>query len=260
MRDVVRTEDVHAELLADGAVGYLDVAGFSGSAADDFRQLLKAQLDQGVTRFVIDVRDDPGGFVDAALSIASEFIKDGPVYWEEYADGRQVPTNASGDGLATDPGIQVAVLMNGGSASASEILAGALQDSGRATLVGEQSFGKGTIQQWHLLSHESGGFRLSVAKWLTPDKRWIHGTGLTPDVPVSAGPRALARIRSSIVRWSCSRWALPPHQVRKPRRDPPRPAGALRRCRPRRSCRRGHPQAMGWPLRIGIAGPLPRWG
>ena len=77
------------------------------------------------------------------------------------------------------------MLIDAGSASASEIVAGALQDSGRAPLVGEKSYGKGTIQQWQTLTNDTGGFRLSVAKWLTPDKRWIHGQGLLPDVPVT---------------------------------------------------------------------------
>jgi carboxyl-terminal processing protease len=191
-RDVVHSVDVTSQTLADGTVGYLDIQGFSGSAAADFRELLQQQLDAGIRRFVLDIRDDPGGYVDAALSIASQFVASGPVYWEEYADGRRVPTDATEGGIATDPAIRVVALVNGGSASASEILAGALQDTGRATLVGEQTFGKGTIQQWHLLANDSGGFRLSVAKWLTPAQRWIHGTGLTPDVvvPTTADGRA----------------------------------------------------------------------
>ncbi len=98
---------------------------------------LQGYLDQGVTRFVLDLRDDPGGFVDAALTIASQFVDSGPIYWEEYADGRKVPVPAEPDGIAVDPDIHLVVLVNGGSASASEILAGALQDTGRATLVGE---------------------------------------------------------------------------------------------------------------------------
>ena len=183
-RDVITTSSVTNELLADGNVGYLRIDGFSGSAAEDFRTDLQEYLDQGVTRFVIDLRDDPGGFVDAARTIASQFIDSGPVYWEEYADGHKVPVPAEPDGIALDPGISVAVLVNGGSASASEILAGALRDTGRATLVGETTFGKGTIQQWHMLSGESGGFRLSIAKWLTPNQTWIHGTGITPNVVV----------------------------------------------------------------------------
>ena len=183
-RDVIQTSSVSDRLLADGTVGYLRIDGFSGNAAADFRAGLQSQLDQGVRKFVLDLRDDPGGFVDAALAIASQFIGSGPIYWEAYADGSTTPVEAEPDGIATDPGIEVAVLVNGGSASASEILAGALQDTGRARLVGETTYGKGTIQQWHLLTGEAGGFRLSIAKWLTPDQHWVHGTGLTPDVVV----------------------------------------------------------------------------
>ena len=196
-RDVITTSAVTNELLADGTVGYLRVDGFSNSAAEDFRAGLQGYLDLGVTRFVLDLRDDPGGFVDAARTMASQFVDSGPIYWEEFADGNKVPVPAEPDGIAIDPGISVAVLVNGGSASASEILAGALQDTGRATLVGETTYGKGTIQQWHQLSGESGGFRLSIAKWLTPNQTWVHGTGITPnevvpmpgDTPTSEDPQ-----------------------------------------------------------------------
>lgn len=184
VRDTIRTDDVDSHLLADGSVGYLRIDGFSGSAADGFHDDLASLLDQGARGIVIDLRDDPGGFVDAAARIASELVASGPVFWEEDASGTQVPTDASGDGIATDPGIPVVVLVNGGTASASEILAGAIQDTGRGILVGQPTYGKGTIQQWHVLSNDSGGFRLSVAKWLTPAKRWIHGTGLVPDILV----------------------------------------------------------------------------
>jgi carboxyl-terminal processing protease len=78
------------------------------------------------------------------------------------------------------------VLVDGGTASASEIVAGALQDRGRATLVGTKTFGKGTVQQWTQLENDQGGFRLTVAKWLTPDRTWVHGTGITPDLVVTA--------------------------------------------------------------------------
>ena len=80
------------------------------------------------------------------------------------------------------------VLVDGGSASASEIVAGALHDRGRATLVGSKTFGKGTVQQWTQLEGDNGGFRLTIAKWLTPDKTWIHGKGIVPDVVVTATP------------------------------------------------------------------------
>jgi carboxyl-terminal processing protease len=193
-RDIVPISEVDARLLANGSIGYLGIAGFSANAADEFRTRLQEQLASGVRKFVIDVRGDPGGFVDAAVSIASQFVGSGPIYWEQVADGSQRPTDAQPGGLATDPGIRVALLVNGNSASASEILAGALHDTGRATLVGETTFGKGTIQQWHLLgSGEGGGFRLSVAKWLTPNKTWVHGLGITPDVVVQESTAGAGR-------------------------------------------------------------------
>jgi carboxyl-terminal processing protease len=134
---------------------------------------------------MLDLRGNPGGYVTAARKIASQFIASGPVFWEQDAKGTQVAANALGDGVATDPDLRVVVLIDGGSASASEIVAGALQDTGRAQLIGQQSYGKGTVQQWQELGGEGGAFKLTIARWLTPDKRWIHGVGLTPDVVVT---------------------------------------------------------------------------
>ena len=100
------------------------------------------------------------------------------------ADGTQNPTSAIAGGAATDASIEVILLVDRGSASASEIVAGALQDTGRATLVGETTFGKGTIQTWEELAGGNGAMRLTIAKWLTPNKTWIHRVGVTPDVTV----------------------------------------------------------------------------
>ncbi|HZW01183.1 MAG TPA: S41 family peptidase, partial [Candidatus Deferrimicrobium sp.] len=108
-------------------------------------------------------------------------------FWEEDAAGTQRAVEVSGGGLAVDPAIELVVLVDDGTASASEILAGALQDAGRAELVGERTFGKGTVQEWTQLPGEAGGFRLSVAKWLTRDKAWVHEVGLAPDVEVATG-------------------------------------------------------------------------
>ena len=97
------------------------------------------------------------------------------------------------------------MLIDGGSASASEIVAGALQDTKRATLVGQQSYGKGTVQQWQELTGEGGAFKLTIARWLTPDKRWIHKVGLTPDVVVTLPiPSRPGRTRRSTRRSRCS--------------------------------------------------------
>jgi carboxyl-terminal processing protease len=184
-RGLVISRDVRSAILAGGLVGYLRVDAFSERAGRDFDEALGALLEAGIGRLVVDVRDDPGGFVDAAVGIASQFLPGGPVYWEEDAAGRQVSIDAHGGGLATDPGIAVAVLVDGGSASASEIVAGALQDAGRAELVGSPTFGKGTVQEWSQLPGDTGGLRLSVAKWLTRDKHWVDGRGLQPDVLVT---------------------------------------------------------------------------
>jgi carboxyl-terminal processing protease len=184
-RDVIVSDDVRTALLADGQVGYLRIDAFSANVAEAFETALRGQLEAGIRKLVVDVRDDPGGFVDAAVDITSQFLPDGPVYWEESADGSQRSVGVTGDGLAHDAAIEVVVLIDDGTASASEILAGALQDAGRAELVGEPSFGKGTVQEWTRLPGQSGGFRLSIAKWLTRDKGWVHETGLQPDVAVS---------------------------------------------------------------------------
>ncbi len=186
-REVISSQDVRSAVLADGMVGYLRIDSFSGGVADDFEAALRGLLDAGLTDIVVDVRGDPGGFVDAAVDIAGQFIAEGPVYWEENADGRQRAVEAAGGGLAVDPAVEVVVLVDDGTASASEILAGALQDAGRAVLVGQPTFGKGTVQEWTQLPGESGGYRLSVAKWLTRDKTWVHEVGLAPDIEVTGG-------------------------------------------------------------------------
>ena len=184
-RDVIQTTEVGSKDLAAGTVGYVSVAGFSDVAADEVVAALSRHLAAGQKKLILDLRGDPGGYVTAARKIASQFIGSGVLFWEEDAAGNQVATDALSGGVATDPAIRLVVLIDGGSASASEIVAGALQDSGRAMLIGQQSYGKGTVQQWQQLTGDGGAFRLTVARWLTPNKRWIHKVGLTPDVVVA---------------------------------------------------------------------------
>jgi carboxyl-terminal processing protease len=186
VRDTIVSRQVETRDLAGGSATYVRVSGFSDNAAHQFETAIRDARARGITKFIVDLRDNPGGYVTAARAIASQFIANGPIFWEEAADGTQLATNAAPGGAATGPEVRVAVLVNGGSASASEIVAGALQDTGRGILVGQTTFGKGTIQQWVDLTAESGGFRLTIAKWLTPDKRWIHKKGLAPDVVVPA--------------------------------------------------------------------------
>jgi carboxyl-terminal processing protease len=192
VRDVIVQKEVVTKSLANGAVGYIGLAGFSDNSQQEFHDALQADLKAGQKAFILDLRGNPGGYVDAARHVASEFIADGPIFWEQDADGTQTETTATGDGIATDPSIKLVVLVDKGSASASEIVAGALQDRKRATIVGETSFGKGTVQQW-IQMQDGSALKLTIAKWLTPDKRWIglngfaaaQHSGIVPDVPVA---------------------------------------------------------------------------
>lgn len=188
VRAVIVTPEVESRDLANGSVGYIRLSGFSDHAAAEFDRVIAEDVKAGQTKLIVDLRGNPGGFVTAARDIASQFLADGTIFWEEAADGSLVETVAKPGGSAVDPGIKVVLLVDGGSASASEIVAGALHDRKRAILVGVRTFGKGTVQQWTQLEGDSGGFRLTIAKWLTPDKTWIHGKGIDPDVVVDTQP------------------------------------------------------------------------
>ena len=193
VRDVIVQREVVARTLAGGAVGYIRLSGFSDRAAEQFGQEVASDVAAGRHKLVIDLRGNPGGFVTDAQRVISQFVPAGTtIFFQEDAAGTKTPSLAQAGGAATDPSIQLAVLIDGGSASASEIVAGALQDLGRAKLVGSKSYGKGTIQVWLQLADDNGGYRLTIAKWLTPAGRWIHGQGLVPDVVVDAAGAAAA--------------------------------------------------------------------
>lgn len=185
VRDVIIEEEVIEQDLADGRVGYLQLRGFSEHAADRLAEELAEDVAAGRERLILDLRGNPGGFVTAAREIASQFLASGTIFWQEDGAGNLTETTAAPGGAATDPAIELVVLVDGGSASASEIVAAALHDHGRATLVGARTFGKGTVQQWTPLEEDHGGFRLTVARWLTPSRTWINGTGIEPDIVVS---------------------------------------------------------------------------
>lgn len=140
------------------------------------------QADKSILGLIVDLRNNPGGYLNDAIFIASEFLKQGtPVVIEDNGQGIRNTRSVSRIGLLNDT--KLVVLINKGSASASEIVSGALRDNKRATLIGETSFGKGTIQEANDLGN-GAGLHVTVAKWLTPNSTWVNGKGLTPDIEV----------------------------------------------------------------------------
>ncbi len=171
--------------MLDHQIGYIQVTVFGNSTAADFHDQLKALMENNPKGIILDLRDNTGGLVDAAVKVASEFIPEGVIVYEQSGDGTKQPYYAESGGLATNPDIPVIVLVNGYTASASEIVSGALQDTGRAKLLGEKTYGKGTVQTWTPLTNDQGAVAITIARWLTPNGRTIDKEGLTPDILVT---------------------------------------------------------------------------
>jgi len=185
----ITIHSAEGKMLEDG-IAYVDINSFGDKTTQELRAALQNLMKQNPKGLVIDLRNNPGGYLNTAIEVSSEFIDEGVIMYEQYGDGRRDEYTALGNGQATD--IPIVVLINEGSASASEILAGALQDYERATLVGEKSYGKGSVQNRQLLSNNQGAARVTIAKWLTPKERAIDHVGLTPDVLVEMSPEDFA--------------------------------------------------------------------
>jgi carboxyl-terminal processing protease len=180
-RDQITIESVESKMLENN-IAYVKLNTFGDTTGRDLENQLKALMAQNPKGLILDLRYNGGGYLQTAVEVASQFMSDGIVLYEQYGDGRKDSFDALPGGLATD--VPMVVLINKGSASASEIVAGALQDSKRAQLVGETSYGKGSVQNWIPLQDNQGAVRVTTAKWLTPNGRTIHKIGLTPDVVV----------------------------------------------------------------------------
>ena len=179
-RAEITLQEVETSLI-DGHIGYIGLNGFSAPASEQFAAGLGELLEQGADQVVFDLRDNPGGYIDAAQQIASQFIDDGLIFTQESAGNDIKRYESTGTGVAIDPEIEVVVLINGGSASASEIVAAALQERGRATLVGEPTFGKNTVQVWGRLEND-GGVRITISRWFTPEHNSVAPDGIQPDI------------------------------------------------------------------------------
>jgi carboxyl-terminal processing protease len=167
--------------LLDNNIGYVKLNDFNVHAREQVDLALETLDVDNLDGLVFDLRGNPGGLLSSAIDITSAFIKDGTILVEDFGDGNEQVYSANGSYIGVS--IPMVVLVDGNSASASELVAGALQDRDRATIIGETTFGKGTVQTWQSLVN-GGGVRLTIARWLTPDRHWIHELGITPDVVV----------------------------------------------------------------------------
>lgn len=162
-------------------IAYVALSSFEGTSTDQLRRELEVLFARNPDGLILDLRDNPGGFLDESISVSDLFLGDGIVVIERHRDGREDIFRSHDGDLAED--IPLAVLVNVGSASASEIVAGAIQDHGRGTLIGTITFGKGSVQRVHTLSN-GAELRVTTALWFTPNDRAINGAGLEPDIVV----------------------------------------------------------------------------
>jgi carboxyl-terminal processing protease len=180
-RDEIKTASVALEMQPDG-LARIQIAQFGQRTTDEMRDALQNARRQNAKGLLLDLRNNPGGLLDATVDITNMFLDGGLAGYQVDRDGRRTTLPLRGRGDFTD--IPMVVLVNGGSASGSELLAGALQDRGRAKLVGATTYGKGSVNHLRELPDGSALY-VTIGRWLTPNGRLIEGNGLTPDYPVS---------------------------------------------------------------------------
>lgn len=195
-RDTIKIASVRGEML-EGNLAYVRLTQFGEHSDEELEELLTSLTAQNPDGLILDLRRNPGGSLETAVNIADQFLPEGVILHERFGNGRQTDFDSSDEGLADD--LPLVLLIDEGSASASEVLAGAIQDRERGVLIGQTSFGKGTVQSWQQLSN-GGGVRITTARWLTPDDNWIHEAGLTPDyfIPVTEDGEEDSQLQAAI--------------------------------------------------------------
>ena len=181
-REEIDSPVVSWTVIPDSDVAVVLLSSFSDDSAQEMEDAFREARAAGAKRFVLDLRNNPGGQLDQAVQMAGYFLKPGSVvYIREEASGKREDVKVEGDPESTNA--PLAVLVNGGSASSAEILAGALRDNGRATVIGETTYGTGTVLSEFVL-RDGSSILLGVAEWLTPDGDFIRETGIEPDIKV----------------------------------------------------------------------------
>ncbi|WP_106531694.1 S41 family peptidase [Planomicrobium soli] len=180
VRDEIPIETVYTE-MNDDKVAQIQITSFAEKTYEELLAAIEDMEKQGMKALVLDVRQNPGGLLTAALDISNLFVEEGKTLFEVESKGQEPEVYTASGGKKVD--VPVTLLIDGGSASASEILAGAVSESGNVQLIGEKTFGKGTVQTANNMS-DGSNLKFTTAKWLTPDGNWIHEKGIEPDVKV----------------------------------------------------------------------------
>jgi carboxyl-terminal processing protease len=188
VRASVKLHDVTWQRLPSSSIAHLRIASFDSGVTKDLRSSLEDIQREGLNGVILDLRNNPGGLLDEAIGVASQFLADGVVLQAKDASGKMSSVPVEKGGLGTN--LAMCVLVNEGSASAAEIVAGALEDNRRANLVGETTFGTGTVLQEFRLS-DGSALLLAVEEWLTPKGRSFWHQGLKPEFPVAMPPEAI---------------------------------------------------------------------
>jgi carboxyl-terminal processing protease len=194
--DILDVEVVRAHIsvpsvesrVLDGNIGYIHLSQFEFASSQDMRTALEQMDANNLDGLILDVRGNPGGYLTTAIEVASAYIPSGTIVIERTPD-RETSHPALDNAIAPD--VPMVVLVDQGSASASELISGALQDHHRATIVGMPTFGKGSVQTWRALSN-GGGIRITISRWYTPDGHSVSDVGITPDVEVPYVPENIS--------------------------------------------------------------------
>ena len=203
VRATIQIMSVEWELLPDG-IAHVEISSFSSNTDEQMSAIIEEAKEEGARAMILDLRNNPGGLLSTTVNIASQFLKDGLVLYSVDGNGHRIEFQVKPDGLAPD--LPLAVLVNEGSASGSEVLAGALRDHDRAVLIGEKTFGKGSVNLPHNLEDGSGLY-CTIGRWYSPQGSLIEGEGFAPDIQVEPGEeqdqdiqldRALEHLRSQL--------------------------------------------------------------
>ncbi len=180
-RDKIVIKTVRLSFHENNKIAYIKISQFNEDTLADFNRTVDKVLRSSAKKIILDLRNNPGGLLDSAVNVASEWLPEAVIVVEKFASGEEKIYKSDGGGRLRD--LLTIVLVNGGSASGSEIVAGAMQDYNQARLLGEKTFGKGSVQDLSQFS-DGSSLKLTIAEWLTPKKRSINKTGIAPDIEI----------------------------------------------------------------------------